>query len=152
MEDKERRQIILHKEIDLIQDCIKRMAHNSFLIKGWTVSLIAVVLALAKDKIDFFYICLILLIPVLGFWYLDAFFLRTEKKFRKMYKWVITNRMKRDDNMYDVDPNQYNDEVESLLSVMFSKTLKVFFGIPFLILFTIIIYHLVKIIFCNHLI
>ena len=47
------KQTILHKEIDLIQDCIKRMANNSFLIKGWTVSLIAVVLALAKDKLIF---------------------------------------------------------------------------------------------------
>ena len=35
----------LHKEIDLIQECIKRMANNSFLLKGWTISLVAVVLA-----------------------------------------------------------------------------------------------------------
>jgi len=76
---------ILHKEIDLIHDCIKRMANNSFLIKGWTITLIAVVLALAKDNIDFFYISLILLIPTVGFWYLDSFFLRTERMYRKMY-------------------------------------------------------------------
>jgi len=27
----------LHKEIDLVQGCINRMAQNSFHIKGWTV-------------------------------------------------------------------------------------------------------------------
>ena len=28
---------IIHKEIDLIQSCISRMANNSFLLKGWAV-------------------------------------------------------------------------------------------------------------------
>lgn len=30
---------VLVKEIDLIQSCINRMAQNSFIIKGWTISL-----------------------------------------------------------------------------------------------------------------
>ena len=42
---------ILHKEIDLIQGVITRMANNSFLLKGWIVSLIAVLLALTKDTL-----------------------------------------------------------------------------------------------------
>jgi len=146
------KQTILHKEIDLIQDCIKRMANNSFLIKGWTVSLIAVVLALAKDKIDFFYICLILLVPILGFWYLDTFFLRTEKMYRKMYEWVITNRLTSDERMYDLNPKNYEREVESTFKVMFSKTLRVFFGLPALVLIFIILFHLIKLIYCNCLI
>ena len=29
----------IHKEIDLIQACITRMAQNSFKIKGWFVSI-----------------------------------------------------------------------------------------------------------------
>jgi hypothetical protein len=40
------KEIILHKGIDLIQGIITRMANNSFLLKGWIVSLIAVLLAL----------------------------------------------------------------------------------------------------------
>lgn len=144
------RQTILHKEIDLIQECIKRMANNSFLIKGWTVSLIAVVLALAKDKIDLMYICLILLIPVIGFWYLDTFFLRTEKMYRKMYEWVIKNRLQSDERMYELDPRKYENEVESTKNVMFSSTLKVFFGIPTLVLLFIILYNLFQIVFFPH--
>lgn len=41
----------LHKEIDLVQGCINRMAQNSFHIKGWTVTIFAVVLALLPEKI-----------------------------------------------------------------------------------------------------
>lgn len=41
----------IHKEIDLIQSCITRMAQNSFMVKGWFVSLYAVVLALLPKKL-----------------------------------------------------------------------------------------------------
>lgn len=61
---------ILHKEIDLIQGVITRMANNSFLLKGWIVSLIAVLLALTKDTIfatQLSYFSVILLIPVFVF-------------------------------------------------------------------------------------
>ena len=43
---------IVHKEIDLIQACIARMASNSFLLKGWAISIVAVVLALADKTIE----------------------------------------------------------------------------------------------------
>jgi len=140
---------ILHKEIDLIQDCIKRMASNSFFIKGWTITLIAVVLALAKDNIDFFYISLILLIPTLGFWYLDSFFLRTERMYRKMYEWVIKNRENSNERLYDLNPRTYVNEVASLFKVMFSSTLKVFYGIPVLVLIIIILLNLLNKLCCN---
>ena len=144
------KQTILHKEIDLIQECIKRMANNSFFIKGWTLSLIAVVLALTNDKIDLMYICLILFIPILSFWYLDAFFLRTEKMYRKMYEWVIKNRPVSEERMYELDPRKYIKDVESIKDVMLSPTLKVFFGIPILILLFIILCTLFGILFFPH--
>lgn len=40
-----------HKEIELIQGVISRMAQNSFLIKGWGISLVAIVLALTQEEI-----------------------------------------------------------------------------------------------------
>lgn len=40
---------ILEKEIDLLQSCINRMAHNSFMVKGWMISLIAVIIALLPE-------------------------------------------------------------------------------------------------------
>lgn len=62
----------IHKEIDLIQSCITRMAQNSFMVKGWFVSLYAVVLALLPEKINLFLLCTVLIMVNLMFWYLDA--------------------------------------------------------------------------------
>lgn len=130
----------LHKEIDLIQSCITRMAHNSFLVKGWTVSLVAVVLALMKDRINLYVLCVILLVPILSFWYLDGYFLRTEKKYRKLYEWVIKARLEgNQDHLYELDISRFDTEVKSIWGVMMSSTLGVFYGIMFLSIVLIVV-------------
>jgi len=120
---------IIHKEIDLIQNCINRMAQNSFLLKGWTVSLLAVVIAVARD-LDFMYLCLLLMLPLMFFWYLDAVILRMEKMYRQMYNWVIRNRGSTNEYLYDLDPNRFRTDVPGESRIMVSKSLLVFYGIP----------------------
>ena len=100
---------VLLKEIDLIQACINRMAQNSFMIKGWTISLVAVVLALLPESFDLTGLCLIGIVATLCFWYLDAFFLRTEKLYRWKYEWVLERRLSSEDFCYDLDP--YNSQM-----------------------------------------
>ena len=134
----------LHKEIDLIQECIKRMANNSFLLKGWTISLVAVVLALSEKNVNPYFLGLIVLVPLVSFWYLDAFFLYTEKLYRKMYEWVITERPKsNNEKMYDLNPHRFKNELkvkkwnkktqqmedkkETICTVMWSVTLRCFY-------------------------
>ncbi len=132
----------LHKEIDLIQSCITRMASNSFLIKGWTISIIAIVLALVDKEINPLLLCLMLLLPLIAFWWLDAFFLYTEKLYRKLYEWVITERPKKNaELMYNLNPHRFKDKLfqikkdkkpkklETQFSVMLSSTLLSFYGI-----------------------
>ena len=132
---------VIHKEIDLIQNCISRMAQNSFLIKGWALTVVTVVLALMEKNIDPIYLCLVLFIPLMAFWYLDAFFLQTEKIYRKMYKWVIEVRPKNDFSLlYDLDPHRFKDKVDSIQKVMWSITLRVFYGIPLFVVIAIIGY------------
>jgi hypothetical protein len=124
----------LHKELDLIQNCITRMANNSFLLKGWLITLIVAVLALTEDKVNLLFLSLIIFIPILCFWYLDAFFLHKEKMYRKMYEWVLIERAK--DNLefqYNLDADRFKNEVKPLCRVAFSNTLIVFYGIPLLI-------------------
>lgn len=136
---------ILHKEIDLIQGVITRMANNSFLLKGWLVSIIVAVIALTKDTLltkDITYFSLILCLPLIVFWYLDAFFLQKERAYRKLYKWVIENREKTNDFMYSLDYSRFKNEVNSIFSIMFSKTLFPFYGITALILIFITIYNI----------
>jgi hypothetical protein len=128
---------ILHKEIDLIQGVINRMANNSFLLKGWLISLIAVVLALSKDSLlscDLKLILLILCFPIIIFWYLDAFFLHREKCYRELYDWVIKNRMTSNENLYSLDFRPHQKKVKSVFRVMFSQTLFPFYGLAFSLL------------------
>jgi hypothetical protein len=133
----------LHKEIDLIQGCINRMASNSFMLKGWTISLVAVVLALTEDRANPLFLLCCIFIPLLCFWYLDAFFLRTEKMYRKLYEWVLEERKKGNvEYQYDLNPHRFNNAVESCCRIMFSKTLSVFYGIPTLVVLLVILYHL----------
>lgn len=139
----------LHKEIDLIQNCINRMARNSFMLKGWAISLLAVVLALTADRLNPLFLFCSVFIPLLCFWYLDAFFLRTEKMYRKMYEWVLKERKEgRMDFQYDLEPSRFKKQVETHCSVMFSKTLRVFYGIPLLVVLFVILYNSRDIICC----
>jgi hypothetical protein len=132
----------LHKELDFIQGVITRMANNSFLLKGWLISLIAVVLALNKDSLLLkeINVYIILLLPIITFWYLDAFFLHREKLYRKLYEWVITNRPSNKDHLYSLNAERFKNQVESIFCVMFSITLRTFYGIPFIFLIGLIIY------------
>ena len=135
---------ILHKEIDLIQSVISRMASNSFLLKGWLVSLIAVILALNKDSLlqannDNLY--LILLLPVFIFWYLDAYFLQIERRYRKLYAWVLKNRSITQDYLFDLNHKRFKKEVPNIIGVMFSETLIVFYLLPIAFLLFLIIHN-----------
>lgn len=64
----------IHKEIDLIQSCINRMAQNSFMLKGWLVTLYAVILGLLPENVNIWLLCAVLITITISFWYLDAFF------------------------------------------------------------------------------
>lgn len=100
---------VLLKEIDLIQACINRMAQNAFIVKGWTISLVAVVFAILPESFDLTGLCLIGIVGTCCFWYLDAFFLRTERLYRWKYEWVLANRSHCNDFCYDLNP--YNSHM-----------------------------------------
>ena len=134
----------IHKEIDLIQSCITRMAQNSFMIKGWFVSIYAVILALLPEKVNMFLLCIALVAVNLIFWYLDGFFLRTEKVYRKIYDWVLEERPQNNKElMYQLNPGKFNgkiENVESIWKVMLSKTLRWFYLIPLVIVIIVFIF------------
>lgn len=123
----------LFKEIDLIQNCINRMAKNSFMLKGWALTIFAGVTAFTKGENFSNPVTLVCttIIPFVCFWILDTFFLRTEKKYRKMYEDMLIKR--KDNNtegQYELNPQKI--KVDCFLKVMFSITLVVFYGIPLL--------------------
>jgi len=124
MDDKNNLKEYMLKEIDIVQDIIKRMAFNSFMIKGWAITLVVVALLLkgAKHQV------LIAFIPLLVFWFLDAYFLWQERMYRKLYDWVISNRLKIDEHLFDMNAYRFKDKVQSRFRIMFSITLGWFYG------------------------
>jgi hypothetical protein len=70
--------------LNLIQTVITRMASNSFLLKGWSVTLVSALFALAaKDTNPA--LVLIAYLPGVVFWALDGYFLWEETLFRRLY-------------------------------------------------------------------
>lgn len=99
----------LHKEIDLIQACITRMANNSFMCKGWLLSILIAILALLPENINRINICYLIAAVDLCFWWLDSFYLLQERLYRWKYEWVIKNRPYNRDFLYDLNP--YNKDM-----------------------------------------
>lgn len=141
MESKDNLKEYMLKEIDLIQDIIKRMAANSFNIKGWTITLVVATLLLKGSKMQ----VLIAFIPLISFWFLDAYFLWQERLYRKLYNWVINNRLKTDKLLFNINAYRFKDKVESQIQIMFSRTLGWFYGSIFILL----LIYLVLLIVCQ---
>lgn len=96
---------IIHKELDMIQACITRMAQNSFLIKGWFISLVTVSVAL---KISNLWVYSVLLFALgLVFYFVNLQFYVYEKQFRNLYaeriKLRIEYRLSTDLYLIEVD-------------------------------------------------
>lgn len=72
------------KHLELIQNIIARMANNSFLLKGWNLTILAALIGLNKDGLDG-KIIFIGFVLTLVFWILDAYYLSQERIFRARY-------------------------------------------------------------------
>jgi len=125
MENKENLKEFMLKEIEIIQDIIKRMAFNSFMIKGWALTLVVVTLLLQSTEK---YKVWLAFIPLLVFWFLDAYFLWQERLYRKLYEWVINNRLKTEEYLFDMNAYRFKNEVQSIPRIIFSITLGWFYG------------------------
>lgn len=114
----------LHQALEQVQNIIDRQASNSFRIKGWSVSLIVVALLFRSSD----YQIIVAFIPLVGFWYLDAYYLREERKYRRLYNRIREDRGK-DLDLFDMDANRFDDEVDPILVVMCSQSVSIFHGI-----------------------
>lgn len=117
MEEKEKLKDYLMKEVEIIQGIINRMAFNSFLIKGWAITLVVGTLLLKGNKNQ----VLIAFIPLIVFWLLDGYFLWQERMYRKLYEWVIKNRLETDEYLLDMNAYRFAKDVDSWLRTTFWK-------------------------------
>jgi 4-amino-4-deoxy-L-arabinose transferase-like glycosyltransferase len=108
------------KELDQIQSIISRMAGNSFQCKGWAIGIITIVLAIGQDSFLLSgWQSLILLLPVVMFWYLDGFFLYTEQCYRHMFNDVVRRRFQENNWEYLFNYNHTRFEHASVRNQSF---------------------------------
>jgi len=72
------------KHLEFIGNTINRLAGNSFLLKGWTITLIAGAFALAAKDANPCYV-LLAFFPAFLFWFLDGFYLQQERLYRCLW-------------------------------------------------------------------
>ena len=106
----------------MIQNVITRMNSNSFLLKGWSVTIFVGLFTFANIKdVDSRFI-IIALIPTIIFLILDSFFLRQERLFRHLYEDV---RLENEhDFKFSMKTEKYKNKKDvSYLKVMRSITI-----------------------------
>ena len=127
------------KHLEFIQNVITRMNTNSFLIKGWTITLISALFALAAKDANINYVIISYVVfPI--FWILDGFFISTERQYRYLYKEVTLKSNEQID--FKMDASEYEIGKNTWVSGVFSKTLIPFYSIS--IITTLIVMFLIK--------
>ena len=110
------------KHLEFIQTVINRMASNSFLFKGWSITIIAGVSAFAaKDSNPA--LMIVPIVATLLFWAVDAYYLMLERAFRDLYATVALKK-----------PTEIDYQMKST-EISFRNWLKVLFTRPILVLF-----------------
>lgn len=122
MDNKE--QIVRHLEI--VQGIVNRLASNSFFIKGWSMTILAATLLFISNNTVPVFFVLLFLIPVIGFWVLDGYFLWQERLFRGIYNDV--RKQETTDFAMDI-PSQLKKPDNQWKDAIFSDTLNIFYGI-----------------------
>jgi len=119
-----------------IQDIIKRMAANTLLIKGWSMSLTGVMIAISKKDASNDYMVelwLSILIFNVLFSILDAYYLSKERSFRNEYNRKVES-IKDSELRNNLTIKSNNIKNESLLSSYLSVSVIGFYW--FIILFS----------------
>lgn len=130
------------RHLEMIQGVINRMGSNSFMLKGWAVTLVAGIFALASKDADKLYF-LIAYIPVIIFWILDSYYLLQERLYIELYKKICKIDEKNIDFSLTATKKEFGNDKNNFLSCVFSKT-EIGFYLPLALVCTgiIIITHI----------
>ncbi len=94
------------KHLEFIQNVITRMNTNSFQIKGWSIIIVSALMAIyAPTQSNYFF--LIAVFPTSIFWFLDAYYLNQERKFRGLYNDVAGVTDKKEIKLFAMRPDLY---------------------------------------------
>ncbi len=131
------------KHLEFIQDVITRMAHNSFMIKNWCITVTVALLAIAS-KIDNVVFVIVSIFTTIMFWILDSYYIQQERKFRVLYDDAIAPdfpvfKMSPSKELLSLPKNKKN---LNFWRVFFSKTIVMLY--PTLIVMVLFVSSLTK--------
>jgi hypothetical protein len=126
------------KHLEFLQGAINRMASNLFLLKGWTITLIAALFALSAKDSNRAY-ALIAYFPTLVFWILDGYFLSQERRFRALYDRV--RKLNESEIDFSMDTSPFKHELRNTWGgAMLSRTLLTYYGALALIMLALLLF------------
>lgn len=114
------------KHLEMVQAVINRLANNSFLLKGWSVSLAAALVGVsANESVPWFSLAAVL--PAISFWVLDAYYLRQERLYRALYDAVrVSPPAESGLGPFTLSTRGFETRVDTLVGTIFAPTV---FGI-----------------------
>ncbi|MDX1830504.1 MAG: hypothetical protein R3342_13270 [Lutibacter sp.] len=113
------------KHLEFIQLVITRMNVNSFLLRGWSVTLVAALFAFAAKDTNIEYV-IITYVSTPLFWLLDGYYLSQERKYRDLYNKIRTTP--ENDIDFNMNATVMNSNKNSWFSSTFSITNLIFYG------------------------
>ena len=122
--------------IELVQSIISRLANNSFLLKGWTITLIAAIFSLSDKIMKNFAFTIYFFILI--FWILDSYYLYQERLYRELYNKVIEIRDEYAPLFSLKIDKKRNEKIISFFKSFFSFTEVTFYLLLLLITFLIL--------------
>lgn len=113
------------QHLAFIQNNISRMNQCSFQIKGWTITIVAALLAVFaatfnNEGLGNNWYIFIAIGPTLFFWFLDSYYLSLEKKFVDMYNDAINENSKV--IKFEIPIEKYNGCKYCVIKQMFSTS------------------------------
>lgn len=119
------------KHLEFIQSTISRLSNNSFLLKGWNITIISALFVLSSKETNSNFFWLAVSVSMI-FWILDAYYLRLERKYRLLYNVVRQKEAAGID--FNLDVQHLKSTTTTLLNCLFSVTNIVFYLVGLLIL------------------
>ena len=130
------------KHLEMIQAVINRMASNSFMLKGWAVTLVAGIMALSAKDTDKMYF-LVAYIPIIIFWLLDSYYLLQGRLYRKLYEKVCSTAEKDIDFSLSATKKEFGGGRNTFWACFFSPTESIFY-LPLALVCAGVIYLTIK--------
>jgi|GEM_PF-733848 len=119
------------RHLELVQSIVTRLATSSFVAKGWALTVAGAIYGFAANHLNP-WIASVGLLPTLGFWWLDAYFLLHERLFRCLYN--DAHQPSTSVGLFSMNIAAYKKGRNTTWpNVFFSITLAIFYGMLVLV-------------------